>query len=282
MTDRLAPAAEPRALAGRVAIVTGSSRGIGRAIAAAMLDAGARVVVNGRDPDHLAEAHADLRTHGEVIAVAADVGRPEEVDRLVEATRAAFGLADILVNNAALANPVGHLLDETPAGWDDVIRANLTSAFLCTRLVAAALVEAGLPGAIVNISSFAAHRSHREMVAYDSAKGGIEAFTRAAALDLAPYGIRVNTVAPGAIATGTSGDDPDARRRRGAPIPAGRVGEPAEVAGAVVFLASDAASYITGQCLVVDGGMTAQLRPPQFDPPPTHRGGRRPEGGTDA
>ena len=125
-----------------------------------------------------------------------------------------------------------HLLDETPEGWDEVIRSNLTSVFLCTRLVARGLVDAGLPGAIVNISSFAAHRAHREMGAYDASKGGIEAFTRSAALDLAPYRIRVNAVAPGAIATGSSGEDPEARERRGVPIPAQRVGEPEEVAAA--------------------------------------------------
>jgi 3-oxoacyl-[acyl-carrier protein] reductase len=150
------------------------------------------------------------------------------------------------------------------------MRSNLTSVFLCTRLVARALVDSGSPGAIVNISSFGAHRAHRELVAYDTTKGGIEAFTRAAAIDLAPYRIRVNAVAPGAIATGTAGDDPEARERRGKPIPVGRVGEPEEVAAAVVFLASDAASYITGQCLIVDGGITAQLRPAQLDTAPTH------------
>jgi 3-oxoacyl-[acyl-carrier protein] reductase len=258
-------------LAGRIVIVTGSSRGIGRAIAAAMLDAGARVVINGRDPLTLADTHAELLERGEVMAIAADVGHPGEAERLVGAAQTAFGRVDILVNNAALASPVAHLLDETPEGWDEVIRSNLTSVFLCTRLVARGLVDAGLPGAIVNISSFAAHRAHREMGAYDASKGGIEAFTRSAALDLAPYRIRVNAVAPGAIATGSSGEDPEARERRGMPIPARRVGEPEEVAAAVVFLASDAASYITGQTLIVDGGMTAQLRPPQFDPPTTHR-----------
>ena len=142
--------------------------------------------------------------------------------------------------------------------------------FLCTRLVALALVEAGSPGTIVNISSFGAHRAHRELVAYDTTKGGIEAFTRAAAIDLAPYRIRVNAVAPGAIATAIAGDDAEARERRGKPIPLGRVGEPEEIAAAVVFLASDAASYVTGQCLIVDGGVTAQLRPAQVDRPPTH------------
>ena len=198
------------------------------------------------------------------------------------AATGAFGLVDILVNNAALASPVAHLLDETPERWDEVIRSNLTSVFLCTRLVAAALVTAREPGAIVNISSFAAHRAHREMAAYDATKGGIEAFTRTAALDLAPYRIRVNAVAPGAIATGSTGADPEAMRRRGAPIPLGRVGQPAEIAAAVVFLASDAASYITGQCLIVDGGMTAQLRPPQFDAPTTRRDDPRPAEGTGA
>ena len=147
--------------------------------------------------------------------------------------------------------------------------------------MAAALVADGAPGAVVNISSFAAHRAHRELAAYDASKGGVEAFTRAAALDLAPFGIRVNAVAPGAIRTDTSGSDPETLARRAAPIPLGRVGEPEEIAAAVVFLASDAASYVTGQTLIVDGGMTAQLRPIQFDPPSPRRGRpHEPTGGT--
>ena len=283
MADGPRVADRPGALAGRVALVTGSSRGIGRAIAAAMLEAGARVVLNGRDATTLAVVVADQRARGEVVAVAADVGSPEDVDRLVGAARDTFGPVDILVNNAALANPVGHLLDVSPQRWDEVIRSNLTSVFLCTRAVAAALVADGSPGAIVNISSFGAHRAHRNLAAYDAAKGGVEAFTRAAALDLAPFGIRVNAVAPGAIRTETSGADPQTVRRREAPIPVGRVGEPEEIAQAVVFLASDAASYITGQCLIVDGGMTAQLRPAQFDAPAaTDRGAPGSHGGSSA
>jgi len=267
MTDAPPVAAASGLMAGRTAIVSGSSRGIGLAIATAMLEEGARVVLNGRDAATLAAAELALRARGEVVAVAADVGRPEDVARLVGAARQAFGRVDILVNNAALANPVGHLLDISPARWDEVIRCNLTSVFLCTRAVAEALVAEGSPGAIVNVSSFGAHRAHRNLAAYDAAKGGVEAFTRAAALDLAPYDIRVNAVAPGAIRTESTGGDPDTLRRRAAPIPMGRVGQPEEVAAAVVFLASSAASYITGQCLIVDGGMTAQLRPAQFDGP---------------
>jgi NAD(P)-dependent dehydrogenase (short-subunit alcohol dehydrogenase family) len=265
------PETPGRVLAGHTAIVTGSSRGIGFAIAAAMLDAGARVVLNGRDPEALSAAATQLTPLGESIAVAADVGFPDQVERLLATAQDAFGRVDILVNNAALANPSGHLLDVTPERWDDIVRSNLTSVFLCTRAVADALVEAGAPGAIVNISSFAAHRAHRDLAAYDATKGGVEAFTRSSALDLSPYGIRVNAVAPGAIRTGTSGDDPESLERRAAPIPLGRVGEPEEIASAVVFLASDGASYITGQCLIVDGGMTAQLRPAQFDGPPAPR-----------
>ena len=254
------------ALDGRIALVTGSSRGIGRAIAAALLDAGARVVINGRDAGALATVERELRSRGEVLAVAADVGQPGDVERLVGAARDAFGTIDVLVNNAALANPAVRLLEQTPEQWDQVIRSNLTSVFLCTRAVAAGLVAEGMPGAIVNISSFGAHRAHRWLAAYDATKGGIEAFTRAAALELAPYDIRVNAVAPGAIRTATSGADPETLRRREAPIPVGRVGEPEEIATAVVFLASRAASYVTGQTLIVDGGATAQLRPAQFDP----------------
>ena len=173
-----------------------------------------------------------------------------------------------MVNNAAWASPIAHILEMTEEHWDEVIRANLKSLYLYCHGAANIMVDRGIKGAFVNISSFAAARSHRYMAAYDATKGGMEAFTRTIAIDLGPFGIRANVVGPGAIHTeefeeqGTEG-----RERRGQVVPLGRVGYPDDVAGAVVFLASDDARYITGQKIYVDGGVLAQLRSPQVDAP---------------
>jgi NAD(P)-dependent dehydrogenase (short-subunit alcohol dehydrogenase family) len=149
-----------------------------------------------------------------------------------------------------------------------VLRSNLTSIYLHCHRAANIMVDRGTRGSIINISSFAAARAHRYMSAYDATKGGMEAMTRTMALDLAPFGIRLNVVGPGAIHTEEyepAGEE--AKIRRGQTVPLGRVGYPEDIAGAVAFLASDDASYITGQTLYVDGGMLAQLRSPQVDAP---------------
>jgi 3-oxoacyl-[acyl-carrier protein] reductase len=172
-----------------------------------------------------------------------------------------FGRVDCLVNNAALASPQAHLLEMNDAHWDDVIRVNLRSVFLCTRICAPLMIDGRVDGSIVNISSFASLRSHRAMAAYDASKGGVESFTRAAALDLAPFGVRVNAVAPGPIATPATGDP----STKAEVVPLGRAGLPREVAECVAFLASPSSAFITGQTLVVDGGVTAQLRPASMD-----------------
>ena len=259
----------PYSLKDRVAIVTGSSRGIGRGIAERFAAEGARVVVNGRSAETSEPVAQALRAGGaQAIAVAADVGSAQDVERLFDETLRAFGTVDVLVNNAAWASPVAHFLEMDEAHWDTVIRTNLKSLYLCCSRAARLMVDQRRPGSIINISSFAAARSHRQMAAYDASKGGMESFTRAIAIDLAPFGVRVNVVGPGAIHTEeyeSAGEE--GRRRRGQTVPLGRVGYPADIAGAVAFLASDDASYITGQCLYVDGGMLAQLRSPQVDSP---------------
>jgi NAD(P)-dependent dehydrogenase (short-subunit alcohol dehydrogenase family) len=252
-------------LAGTVAVVTGSARGIGRAIALRLAQEGAGVIVNGRDPASVNSLVAELRRDGATCAgVAADVSLAADVDRLFASAVEAFGRVDLLVNNAALTGEVAvkHLLTMDEEHWDTILRTNLKAAFLCTSRAAALMVARGKGGCIVNISSFSASRAHREMAAYDAAKGGLEAFTRAAALDLAPSRIRVNAVGPGAIAAGAEADASEERART---VPLGRLGLPDDIAAAVAFIASDEASYITGQVLYVDGGMLAQLRSPQVD-----------------
>jgi 3-oxoacyl-[acyl-carrier protein] reductase len=249
-------------------LVTGASRGIGRAIAERLASSGAHVVLNARTEGPLQAATDELRARGlAVSAVQGDVGLRADVARLFQGIIDTHGRLDLLVNNAALANPVAHFLEVDPERWDEIMRTNLTSFYLCTRYAADEMARAG-HGCIVSLSSFGAFRAHRNLVAYDAAKGAIEAMTRAVAIDLAPFGIRVNAVAPGPIATETTGSTPEAMQRRGSLVPLGRVGTPSDVAEAVAFLASDRAAYITGQTLVVDGGALAQLRPPALDTQP--------------
>ena len=254
-------------LEGKIAIVTGSSRGIGRGIADRLAAEGAKVVVNGRNRETIEPVAGALRSAGaEALAVVADVGYKDQVDRMFDEVERRFGAVDILVNNAGWASPVAHFLELDETHWDTVIRTNLKSVYLCSRRAANLMVDQGRAGSIISISSFAAARSHRAMVAYDASKGGIEALSRAMAVDLAPFGIRSNVVGPGAIHTeefepqGETG-----KADRGRTVPLGRVGYPADIAGAVAFLASDDAAYITGQVIYVDGGMLAQLRSPQVD-----------------
>jgi 3-oxoacyl-[acyl-carrier protein] reductase len=257
-------------LDGRVAVVTGSSRGLGTAIALRCAAEGARVVVHGKtDGGRLAPIVAEIAAAGgKAIAVAADLGDEAAVQRLFDETGRAFGAVDVLVNNAAWSDPTVHFLEMDVAHWDAVMRANLRSLFLCTSRAARLMVERGSGGSIVNITSFAAARAHRNMAAYDASKGGLEAFTRATALDLAPFGLRVNAVGPGAMMTEQfRAQDSEARAKRGDTVPLGRGGDPDEVGKVVAFMASDDASYVTGQVLYVDGGMLAQLRSPQVDQP---------------
>jgi NAD(P)-dependent dehydrogenase (short-subunit alcohol dehydrogenase family) len=173
-----------------------------------------------------------------------------------------FGDVNVLVNNAGLVGESRHFLTGDEAWWDRVLATNLKSVFLCAHR-AAWLMARRKGGCIISMSSGGATRAHRGNVAYDASKGGIEAFTRAAGLDLAPYGIRVNAVAPGSIKTGPLTDADG--RARGLTIPLGRIGLPDDISAAVAFLASDDARYITGQTIVVDGGLLSQQRSPQVD-----------------
>jgi len=258
----------PLELKGRIALVTGSSRGIGLAIADRLAEEGAHVVLNGRDATTLNAAAERIRGDSRVVdEFVSDVGMPADADRLLDHVVRVHGRIDILVNNAALARPFANFLEMDLGHWDEVLRSNLTSVFLCTRLAAREMVRAKVQGVVVNISSFGAIRAHRNLAAYDAAKGGVEAFTRAVALDLAPFQIRVNAVAPGPIRTEGQAVTPEDLQARAAVVPLGRIGDPRDVAEAVAFLCSDRARFITGQTVVVDGGVLAQLRPPSMDAP---------------
>lgn len=249
---------------GKVAVVTGAARGIGRAIAARFAAEGAQVSAVDIDDSGAEKAADGIRQGGGVaFGVGADVGRAADVDRVFRTTLAEYGTVDILVNNAALTSGQRHFFTGDEVWWDEYLRVNLKSQYLTIDRAARIMAKAG-GGAIVNLSSGGATRAHRGLVAYDTSKGGIEALTRAAAVDLAPYGIRVNTLVPGLIATDP--DEPEAaRRRRDATVPVGRGGTADDLAGPALFLVSDDAAYVTGVRLVVDGGVLVQQRSPQVD-----------------
>lgn len=251
-------------LENRVAIVTGAARGIGFAIARRFLGEGARVVIADIDDEAGAAAVTDLGQYGTVRFVECDVGERLDVRNLIAATAEALGDIDVLVNNAGILHAADFLeLDE--ADFDRVIRVNVRGAFLCGQAVARHMVEriaAGArPGVIVNLSSVNALLAIANHVPYAVSKGGINSLTKVMAVALAPYGIRVNAVGPGAIMTemfeSVLAEDAEMRRRVLSRTPLGRVGEAEEIAAVTAFLASDQASYITGQTVYADGGRLA-------------------------
>ena len=199
---------------------------------------------------------------GSAMAAVADVSNGDQVNAMIDAIMAEHGRIDVVVNNAGLVSPMLHFFDADEAWWRRIIDVNLTGHFLVTHPAARIMAKQG-GGCIINMSSGGATRAHRAFTAYDATKGGIEAFTRALALDLGPYNIRVNALMPGSI--DTSGLDLDARKLRGENVPLGRIGEPIDMTGAALFLASDDASYITGDVIKVDGGMLAQQRSATVD-----------------
>ncbi len=254
---------QARRLEEKVAIVTGAAKGIGRAIAQRFAAEGARVVLNDVNSAGVEAVVQSIASDGgTVIAGVADVSNKGQVDELFDVALEQFGSVDVLVNNAALVKPMLHFLEADEDWWRRIIDVNLTGAFLCSHR-AAHIMERQGSGVIINMSSGGATRAHRGFTSYDAAKGGIEALTRAMALDLAPYGIRVNALVPGII--DTSGMDAKRRQMNGENIPLGRVGESAELAGPAVFLATDDARYITGHCIFVDGGVLAQQRSASVD-----------------
>ena len=256
-------------LNGKVVLVTGAGRGIGRAIAERFAEAGSAVAANDVDGEAAAGTAAAITDRGgTAMAAPADVSDSSQVAAMVDAVMAAHGRIDVLVNNAGLVGPTRHFFEANESWWRRIIDVNLTGHFLVSHPVARIMATHG-GGAIINMSSGGATRAHRSFTAYDATKGGIEALTRAMALDLGPYNVRVNALVPGAI--DTSGMAEDARRLRGENVPLGRIGEPLDMTGAALFLASDEAAYITGETLRVDGGMLAQQRSATVDivPPST-------------
>ena len=248
-------------LSGRTALVTGSTRGIGRALATALAGAGARVVVNGRDPDAVESARRDLAATGaQALGRAFDVTDEAAVAAAIEAIERDAGAIDILVNNTGIQIRAP-LQDFTTADWNRIVQTNLTSVFLVSRAVARHMI-ARRRGKIVNILSVNSEAARYSIAPYSATKGALKMLTKGMCVDWARHGIQVNGLAPGYFETELTRplvDDPEFTAWIERRVPSGRWGRVEELGGAVVFLASPAADFVNGHVLYVDGGMTAGL-----------------------
>jgi dehydrogenase/reductase SDR family protein 4 len=245
-------------LAGKVAIVTGGSRGIGRSISVALAEAGADVVIAARKPEALAEAVAAVEAAGgRAIAVPTNVRRSEDLKNLIAVAKQAFGRIDILVNNAGTTPVFGPVEQTDEAAWDVIMNTNVKSMFFLSVYAREAMLEHGEGGAIVNVSSVGGFRASNVIGGYSISKAAVNMLTQVCARSWGGDGIRVNAIAPGLIKTEFARalwDNPEILKASTEGAALGRIGEPDEMAGAVVYLASPAASFVTGQALVLDGG----------------------------
>jgi NAD(P)-dependent dehydrogenase (short-subunit alcohol dehydrogenase family) len=241
---------------GKIVLITGGSQGIGEACARKFATLGARVVIADVDSTRGKKLAQEL----DALFIACDVGDSAQVNAMIAQCEAQHGRIDVLVNNAAIVH-TANFLDITETDFDRVLRVNVKGAFLVAQAVARSMVAQGVKGSIVNMSSVNATLAIPNIASYNVSKGGINQLTRVMALALVDHGIRVNAVAPGTIATEMAKNavltSDEAKRKIMSRTPMKRLGEPSEVADAVAFLASDAASYITGEILTIDGGRSA-------------------------
>ncbi|MCF2148616.1 SDR family oxidoreductase [Desmonostoc muscorum LEGE 12446] len=246
-------------LDGKVALVTGASSGIGRASAIAFARAGAKVVAASRRiPEGEATAHQIQEIGGEAIFIKTDVSKADDVEALIQKTVDIYGRLDCACNNAGFGGGAIPLTDMSEEDWDRLIDVNLKGTWLCLKYQIRAMLKQG-SGAIVNIASIAGVAGIPGLAGYSATKGGITALSKAAAMEYALAGIRINVISPGAIATDMLATLPaDVLAQLRAMHPIGRTGKPEEVADTVVWLCSDAASFITGHNMMVDGGYTTQ------------------------
>ncbi|MBM3174454.1 MAG: glucose 1-dehydrogenase [Chloroflexi bacterium] len=261
-------------LEGKVALVTGASRGIGRATALGFADAGADVVIASRRQPDLEKVAEEIRAKGrKALPVAAHIGKIEEIRSLVDTAVAKFGKIDILVNNAAASPAMASPLDAEERLWDTIMNLNVKGVYFLSQAVAKIMKEHG-GGKIINVSSVDAFKPEYRVGIYSIAKTAILMVTKSLALELAEYNIRVNAIAPGAVSTklldshwfGMPEDVAKAQKDFLAKLtPMARVAEPDEMVGAMIFMASDASSYMTGSCIVVDGGQLLGTVPTVYE-----------------
>jgi NAD(P)-dependent dehydrogenase (short-subunit alcohol dehydrogenase family) len=253
-------------LSGRVAFVTGAGRNIGAEIARTLAKAGAAVACVATTRENLERVVAEIKTSGgKAVALTGDISDRAAMERAVSAAESAFGTVDILVNNAAITINKS-LFEISLEEWERVMEVNLTGVFICSQLAAQRMIAAEKPGVIVNIGSTSGHRGKSGTIAYTAAKGGVLNLTRAMAIELAPHGIRVVSVSPTASGEPTRAAGENEQKEvpmaiRARKIPLGRLGKAQDHAQAVLFMVSDAASFITGEDLRVDGGALATWGP---------------------
>jgi NAD(P)-dependent dehydrogenase (short-subunit alcohol dehydrogenase family) len=250
-------------LKGKTAIVTGGSRGIGKAIAQGLAKAGAKVTVTSRKMNDLEANAAEIKAFGgEAFPLQAHLGKMEEINRMVSTVMDKFGRIDILVNSAGASPAMGSVLESDERLWETIMNLNLRGLYFTSQAVAKVMKKQG-GGKIINIASIDGFKPERGVSVYSISKAGVRMITKAFALELAPFNIQVNAIAPGPISTKMLDSHwfhlppEEAKRQKqamGKMTPMGRVGEPDEIAGAAVYLASDASSYTTGAEIVVDGG----------------------------
>ena len=254
-------------LSGKTVLVTGASRGIGRALALGCAREGADVIVNYHTDRERAEAGAvvdEIVGLGRrALALKADISRGAQIERMFARARKQFPRLDVLINNAGITG-WSELFATTEAKWDEVFATNLKGTFFCTLAAARWMRDTRTAGSIVNISTVCAEVGVKNLVAYATSKAGLNGLTKQLAVELAPHRIRVNTFGPGPIEVERNlRDDPDYREAWGAVVPLGRTGRADEMIGPAVFLASDESSYVTGQLFYADGGWTVQGRIPE-------------------
>ncbi|WP_165856420.1 SDR family NAD(P)-dependent oxidoreductase [Marinobacter sp. JSM 1782161] len=246
-------------MTGRVALITGSTKGIGRSIAEEMARAGAKVVISSRKPDVCEKVAGELTEQGfEAIAIPCHVGRKDDLQNLVDKTLSAWGRIDVLVCNAA-TNPVyGPTQEMTDDAWDKIMDTNVKGTFWLTKMVLPHMAERG-DGQVILLSSIAGIRGNTVIGTYGVSKAAEAALARNLAVEWGPKGIRVNSIAPGLVRTDFAKalvEDPERLKRVEEKTPLRRIGEPVDIAGLAVFLATPASAYITGQVIVADGGET--------------------------
>ncbi len=243
----------------KVVLVTGGSRGIGFTLARELLDQKAKVVICARKKEGLDQAVAELGVEEDLMAVMAHIAKEDQVDNLFDMAMNRFGRVDVLVNNVGMNLMTQSVVEADYETWKKIVDSNLNGTYLCASRAAQIMKELG-GGKIVNLSSIAGQRATPAMGIYGIAKSGVEMLTRVLAMELAPYNIQVNAVAPAMVKTDFSKpfwSDPNTYQEIVKNIPMQRIAEPYEVASTVLFLASEAASFITGQTVVIDGGSTA-------------------------